>query len=157
MNTEAVAAAKYFPALFGECFTRESDEFIQNSFLNYGYAVLRGSIARCISSYGLLPELGIHHKSELNSFNLADDLIEPFRPVIDCYVSSKLREKNEMNTDIKSQLYNVLNSEMIIEKKKYPVSFAIELTVQSLVKSYKEGQNRLVLPELLDYRIHRYE
>ena len=84
-NREAVAAALYFPALFGNGFFRGSDD-PRNAVLNYGYAVMRAGIARNLVVHGLEPCIGLHHRSELNNFNLADDLIEPFRPIVDLYV-----------------------------------------------------------------------
>lgn len=84
-NLEATAAQTYFPALFGETFFR-AEENGWNSALNYGYAILRGCISRLLAVYGFLPTLGLHHRSTLNPFNLADDIMEPFRPIIDLLV-----------------------------------------------------------------------
>ena len=67
-NTEAVAAAVYFKALFGPDFIRSNDDDLRNAALNYGYAIIRGQIARLIASYGFLPMKGIHHNSELNAY-----------------------------------------------------------------------------------------
>ena len=82
-NREAVAAALYFPALFGNGFFRGSDD-PRNVALNYGYAILRGCMARCLCAYGFLPWHGLHHCSELNQFNLADDLMSPTVPSWTC-------------------------------------------------------------------------
>lgn len=79
----------YFPALFGTGFSRGSDD-IRNAALNYGYAILRGAIARNLVIHGLEPCIGIHHRSELNNFNLADDIIEPFRPAVDLFVATHI-------------------------------------------------------------------
>ena len=73
-NVEASAAAYYFPALFGEGYTRRNED-TRNAALNYAYAILRGYMARCLTVYGFQPCLGLHHDSELNQFNLADDLM----------------------------------------------------------------------------------
>jgi CRISPR-associated protein Cas1 len=81
-NVEARAARHYWGVLFAD-FVRENESDLRNAMLNYGYAVMRGAIARSLVAVGLLPCLGIHHASQLNPFNLADDLIEPFRPFID--------------------------------------------------------------------------
>ena len=80
-NIEAQAAAYYFKRIYGKQFIR-SRESITNAMLNYGYAIVRGMIARSIVCHGYEPSLGIFHKSELNGFNLADDFIEPFRPLV---------------------------------------------------------------------------
>ena len=90
-NVEASAAAYYFPALFGEGYTRRNED-TRNAALNYAYAILRGYMARCLTVYGFQPCLGLHHDSELNQFNLADDLMEPFRPVADLYVAANVAE-----------------------------------------------------------------
>lgn len=74
-----------FCKLYGLGFSRGDDHII-NAALNYGYAIVRGMIARSIICYGLEPSLGLFHSSELNSYNLADDFIEVFRPVVDLHV-----------------------------------------------------------------------
>ena len=84
-NREAQAAALYFQALFGEKFTRNDNNAV-NAALNYTYAVLRAAVARALTLYGWLPALGLFHRSELNPFNLADDFIEPLRPLADLVV-----------------------------------------------------------------------
>ena len=81
-NREAQAAALYFQAVFGEKFTRNDNNAV-NANLNYAYAVIRAAVARSLALYGWLPALGLFHKSELNPFNLADDFIEPLRPLAD--------------------------------------------------------------------------
>src|SRR5690606_36339920 len=85
-NLEGQAAAFYFSQLFDKNFRRNQENYI-NSSLNYGYAVLRGAIARGLVAHGLLPSIGLHHASEQNAFNLADDIIDPFRPIVDLFVS----------------------------------------------------------------------
>lgn len=155
-NLEATAAHRYFPALFGECFTRRKDNGI-NSALNYGYAILRGCIARNLVSYGFLPELGIHHKSELNAFNLADDLIEPFRPLVDMLVFVCFDIEGELDSIKKRQLFNCLNLDMLSGGQRHSAAYAIERTVQSLSKSISDKADKLILPELLELKQHSYE
>ncbi len=84
-NLEGQAAAFYFVQLFGQGFNRAQDRWA-NAALDYGYAVLRGAIARGLVAHGLHPTIGLFHDSEQNAFNLADDLIEPFRPLVDLHV-----------------------------------------------------------------------
>lgn len=81
-NVEARAARQYWQSLF-DGFRREDDEDRRNKLLNYGYAIIRSAIARALVAGGLLPAFGIHHASVSNAFNLADDVIEPFRPFAD--------------------------------------------------------------------------
>ncbi len=87
-NREAVAAKKYFPYLFGVTF-RRSDDDITNSALNYGYAIIRSSVAKTLASYGFNGAIGLHHISETNPFNLADDIMEPLRPIVDMWVDQE--------------------------------------------------------------------
>ena len=81
-NVEARAARAYWGALWSD-FRRQDEEDLRNAMLNYGYAVLRAVVARALVAAGLLPCLGLHHASDQNPFNLADDLIEPYRPLAD--------------------------------------------------------------------------
>ncbi len=156
-NREAVAAAFYFPALFGEGFIRERED-PRNSALNYGYAILRGCVARRLVVHGLEPCLGLHHHSELNNFNLADDLIEPFRPVVDLYVATRFREDGEdLSPDQKVRLFNL--SHYLVEQagKRYGVFTAIDRSCASLARCYTEGAQKLELPELIPLEEQRYE
>ena len=79
--SEALAAKEYF-SYYHKGLNRRGDDPI-NSRLNYGYAVVRSSIARSLVASGFHPTFGIHHDSQLNAFNLADDLIEPYRAIVD--------------------------------------------------------------------------
>ena len=88
-NVEATAARRYWGALFGEQpFRRDRDADDCNALLNYGYAVLRAIVARSICGVGLHPSLGIHHHNRESGYPLADDLMEPFRPLVDRIVLS---------------------------------------------------------------------
>ncbi len=87
-NVEATAAQRYWPKLFGDpAFRRSSDEEPRNALLNYGYAVLRAITARAVCACGLHPSLGVNHRNRYNPFCLADDLMEPFRPLVDFRVA----------------------------------------------------------------------
>lgn len=157
-NMEAVAAAKYFKELFGGEFTRRSDTCI-NACLNYGYAILRGLIARTLVVYGFEPSIGIFHHSELNSFNLADDIIEVYRPVVDLYVAMNLENlEGELTPDIKQGLYNVLNLNVFSDGEKHTVSYAIERTIKSLSSIFiKSADTKLKLCKIMNLEIHEYE
>ena len=84
-NIEAQAAQLYFRDLWGDGFHRDQKRFY-NVAINYGYAVVRSAIARTLLSYGLLPAFGLFHRNEQNVFNLADDVIEPYRAFVDAWV-----------------------------------------------------------------------
>ncbi len=83
-NMESRAARIYWPLLFGSSFRRiPGAEDCLNSMLNYGYAVLRSIVSRAICASGLHPSIGVHHRNRYNPFCLADDIMEPFRPIVD--------------------------------------------------------------------------
>ena len=156
-NREAVAAALYFPALFGGGFSRGTED-PRNAALNYGYAILRGGIARNLVMHGMEPCIGIHHRSELNQFNLADDLIEPFRPVVDLFVAAHMEEWGEtLSTAQKANLLNVTNYLVRQADKRYRVFSAIGRACTSLASCFLGAAQRLELPELLPLEMHRYE
>jgi CRISPR-associated protein Cas1 len=111
-NIEAVSASYYFKALFGKDFIRGDIEDSRNIALNYGYSIIRSSISRHIVSYGLNPSFGMWHSSELNAFNLADDLIEPFRPIVDRYVVEYIQEDTQLSTEHKQALVALLYTEV---------------------------------------------
>ena len=155
-NVEAKAAAYYFPALFGSGFYRGEDVAV-NSALNYGYAIIRGIIARNLVVRGLEPCIGIHHHSELNQFNLADDLIEPFRPVIDRLVHSmNLQPDEEMSPQLKHSIFNVANLVIALDNKKFRVYSAIGRSVMSFSQSVEANANKIELPSLLPLEEYRY-
>lgn len=155
-NIEASAAQFYFPVLFGGGFTRAAEDG-RNAALNYGYAILRGCIARSLAAYGFLPVLGLHHRSTLNAFNLADDLIEPFRPLIDLLVYSEIKEDDALNPEKKRYLFNCLNLNIRSGAQNHSVANAVERLVQSLSRAVTDQKPDLILPELLELQQHRYE
>ena len=155
-NSEATAAQRYFPLLFGDDFRRSDPECGYNPALNYGYAILRGAIARSVAAYGLIPAIGVHHKNALDQFCLADDLIEPFRPVVDL-LAKELDLTDALTPEAKRSLVNVLNLDVCVNGEKRAVSNAIELTVQSFVSVISGEKEKLKLPELVKLKQHSYE
>ena len=108
-NLEALAARRYWSLLFDEFVRDQKKADPRNIALNYGYAIVRGAVARSLVSYGLLPTFGVFHRSELNAYNLADDMIEPLRPMVDMIVK-KLEQKkftSSENTEIQKSLKNI--------------------------------------------------
>ena len=152
-NREATAAALHFPALFGKGFTRSAEYDGRNAALNYGYAILRGCMARCLAVYGFIPWVGLHHGSTLNAWNLADDMMEPYRPVVDLFVAAQVDEEAALDTRLKSQLFNLLNVDILSGQQRHSVAYAMERQVQSL----RSGSKELCLPCLVELRQHRYE
>jgi len=155
-NVEATAASQYFKVLFGKDFIRDSDN-ITNAALNYGYAIMRGNMAKLVSVYGLIPLMGIHHNSTLNSFNLVDDLMEPFRPVVDLYVAQNIDGYTEMTPVLKRELFNLLNMDMLLDGYHYTVAYTMERMVQSVVKCLKNKSLEILTPTLLPLKLHSYE
>lgn len=155
---EGQAAAFYFTQLFGREFHRGQDRWL-NAALNYGYAVLRGTIARGLVAHGLLPSLGLFHASEQNAFNLADDLIEPFRPLVDFYVAKRQGSDNaELLPSDKAELIALLNVDVGMPSGVTSALNAIELAVESLARIYESGtEGVLELPTLIGLREHQRE
>lgn len=158
-HVESKAAAYYFRALYGDDFTRDN-ECIINSAMNYAYAIIRGLIARSIVCYGLEPSLGMFHHSELNSFNLADDLIEVFRPLVDLYVASHfdIAEVDfDLTPQIKRDLFNIINYDMSVKGDKRIISNCIDMLVYSYSGAIQGNRTDLELPELIPLQMHSYE
>jgi len=155
---EGQAAAFYFAKLFGKEF-RRGDECWVNAGLDYGYAVLRGTIARGLVAHGLLPSIGLFHASEQNAFNLADDLIEPFRPLIDLYVTKhRFADDAELQPTDKAALVGLLNVDMAMPRGVMSALDAIEHAVESLARIYEGGSESLLeLPTLIGLRQHHRE
>lgn len=155
-NVESQAAAFYFAKLFGKDFQRGQERWI-NAALDYGYAVLRGTIARGLVAHGLLPSIGLFHASEQNAFNLADDLIEPFRPLVDLYVAKQRHhDDSELQPTDKAGLIALLNVDMGMRGGVMSALNAIEHAVESLARIYESGaEGILELPTLIGLREHQ--
>ncbi len=128
-NLEGQAARIYFPKLFGSGFIRDRDSGGINSLLNYAYIVLRSAIARAVLGSGLHPALGIHHHNQYNAYALADDLIEPLRPLVDFHVFQLVQELEdipELTPPIKKELLKILVSEVTLDNKRFPLMTALE-------------------------------
>lgn len=131
-NREATGAHFHFSTLFGQQFTREQDRWI-NSALNYGYAIQRAAIARSLVCHGFLPAFGLQHKSQLNTFNLADDLIEPLRPLVDFWVARNLAPDHDQLTPTdKAGLVRLLYADVQMACGSLNVLAAIEQMVHNL-------------------------
>lgn len=158
-HVEAKAAAFYFKSLYGLGFSRGNDHVI-NSALNYGYAIVRGLIARSIVCYGLEPSIGVFHHSELNNFNLADDMIEPFRPLVDLYVAQNY-DVAEIDSDLtperKRDIFGIINYDMDVKGEKRIISNCIDMLVASYSSALQGKRSDLELPELMQLQVHSYE
>lgn len=140
-NREAHAAKIYFNEMMGTSFSRGNEDLLINSGLDYGYAIIRSYIARVLVGYGLNSQLGIHHRSEYNRFNLVDDLIEPWRPIVDFYVFEILNDDDYFRVEHRRMLVNMLNHKIVYSDKKMFLCNAIEEYV-SQYSSLLEGRRK---------------
>lgn len=128
-NREGHSAKVYFNTIFGNKFYRAND-CMENAMMNYGYAILRAYISRIIVSYGYNPSLGVFHKSEYNSFCLADDFIEIFRPIIDAYTINYLVESEEeigyLTQEIRAFLVDLLSKRVKYDNQYQKISTVID-------------------------------
>lgn len=147
-NREAYAARLYWKSLFGKEFTRDKDLEGVNSFLNYGYAIMRASMARAVCSSGLLPSLGIHHENHLNQFALADDLFEIYRPIVD-YIVFNLNpaEETELNHEFKTKLADALWIKVHTSQGDSPAFQSMQYLTASYVRALEDGKAVIDLPE----------
>lgn len=148
-NHEARAAAYYWKRIFPDFlqFRRERYGPPPNNLLNYGYAILRALVARSLTSSGLLPTLGIHHRNQYNAYCLADDIMEPYRPFVDKVVCQIIRGNGkflEMTPDMKKALLEIPAMDVQADGQKSPLMNAVQRTTASLAKCF-EGKGRKIL------------
>ena len=152
-NVEAQAARKYWSVLFGSnTFRRDIEAQDQNRLLNYGYAVLRAIVARAICAAGLHPSLGLHHHNRYNSFCLADDLMEPYRPIVDRVVAEFVEEygfEAEFKSEAKNDLLFSLTGRCLIDGEQRTLFDACSKTASSLTSVFLDEATELELPESL--------
>lgn len=153
-NCEATAAAHYWSKLFAHVpgFKRLPGQTTPpNHWLNYGYAVLRATMARSIVAAGLLPTLGIFHRNRYNAFCLADDLMEPYRPYVDQMVFNMVRQfglPEGMEKEHKAELLKLPAIDVTLEGETSPLMLATQRTAVSLNRCFEGTQRKLLYPEL---------
>lgn len=146
--TEALAAKDYF-AYYHEGLNRRGDDPI-NSRLNYRYAVVRSSIARSLVAAGFHPTFGIHHDSQLNAFNLADDLIEPCRAIVDIVAHDNIGSNVQLSKNERRAIAHVLHNACMMDGVKVNLMSAIDMMVESLKRIILDKSNeKLMLPVIL--------
>ncbi|MBB6193339.1 CRISPR-associated protein Cas1 [Sphingobium wenxiniae] len=147
-NLEAQAARRYWPALMGTDFRRDQDADGANALLNYGYTIMRSCVARSIVAAGLHPTIGLHHHNRLNGFALADDLVEPFRPLVDNLVQRMADEGvDSVTSEAKLRLARLIGHDVRIGGNISPVSVASQRMAQSLARSFEDRKQVLTLFE----------
>ncbi|KAA0579781.1 type II CRISPR-associated endonuclease Cas1 [Azospirillum sp. B21] len=146
-NIEAQAARRYWPLLFGNDFRRDSDADGMNGLLNYGYAILRSTVARAVMGAGLHPTLGLFHRNRANPLCLVDDLMEPFRPFVDLAVARLADAGHEAVTpDTKRFLALVPSLDLPTAEGTTPLSTVVMRAATSLAQAYEKGEAVLDLP-----------
>ncbi|WP_126971012.1 type II CRISPR-associated endonuclease Cas1 [Gynurincola endophyticus] len=153
-NHEAKAAAYYWKRIFPDFLMFKRDRFGDppNNLLNYGYAILRAIVARSLTGSGLLPTLGIHHRNQYNSYCLADDIMEPYRPFVDKLVCQIIKGNGkflEMTPSMKHLLLSIPSMDVTIEGKNSPLMNAVQRTTASLSKCYEGKARKIIYPELI--------
>jgi CRISPR-associated protein Cas1 len=145
-NLEAQAARRYWPLLMGKDFRRDRDAGGTNGLLNYGYAVMRATVARAVVAAGLHPTVGIQHANRGNAFALADDLVEPFRPLVDALVAAMTEDAIESLTPtLKRRFARLIAFDLQIDGEASPVSVAAQRLAQSLARAFEGGRPDLAL------------
>ena len=152
-NHEAKAAVYYWKRLFPDFleFRRDREGPPPNNLLNYGYAILRALVARSLVASGLLPTLGIHHRNQYNSYCLADDIMEPYRPFVDRIVCHIVRGNGrflEMTPSMKKELLSIPAIDVRIDGQKSPLLNAVQRTTASLARCFEGKVRKLLYPEL---------
>lgn len=148
-NREGVAAKLYWNELFGENFMRFRTGPSPNDMLNYGYTVLRAAVARSLSGSGLLPGIGVFHRNRYNSFPLADDVMEPYRPFVDEIVFHlHANGENSLTRYSKAEILKLLYVDTFFENVTRPLDIGLSITTASLAKCYNGLQKKISYPLL---------
>lgn len=150
-NIEGQAAKIYWPALLGGGFRRARGGAWPNPVLNYGYMVMRASVARAIAGAGLHPSFGIHHHNRGNAFCLADDLLEPLRPMVDAAVYGIMGsipgdEEPSVTPAAKKVLLGLLARDVELAGQSGPLMVQLHRMAASLWECYAGGRETLDLP-----------
>jgi CRISP-associated protein Cas1 len=146
-NIEAQGARRYWSLLFGDTFRRDQNAGGINGLLNYGYTVLRAATARGVVAAGLHPSIGLHHSNDSNAMRLVDDLMEPFRPMIDLKVWQLQRNgEKEVAPEAKRALVRTLYDDMQTAAGATPVMVCVQKLAVSLAQVYLEERENLDLP-----------
>lgn len=147
-NVEGIVAKFYFQQ-FHPGLVRRNDDPI-NSVLNYGYAIVRNTIIRDVVCAGFYPAIGIHHEGPFNGFNLADDLIEPWRAMVDLVAHDIVSSQTNLTREQRKELTLVLHNACMIDGEKNTISNGINIMIQSFKTAIEENNPDLIkLPDIL--------
>ena len=153
-NYEAQAAACFWMNIFPDIpdFRRHREGIPPNNLLNYGYAILRAVIARAIVSSGMLPSLGIFHRNKYNAYCLADDVMEPYRPIVDKTVIDIIAsgvDISELNLELKQVLLSIPAQDVMMDGRRRPLLVAASQTAASLYKCFAGELRKIVYPDII--------
>ncbi|MCF6199931.1 MAG: type II CRISPR-associated endonuclease Cas1 [Hyphomicrobiaceae bacterium] len=154
-NIEAQAAQRYWPLLMGKQFRRDRNMEGANSLLNYGYTILRSAVARSIIAAGLHPSLSIHHQSRGTALRLADDIMEPYRPLVDWQVKQLLKAgKASLDMETKRQLASLPTMDLLSPLGKSPLQICLDKLATSVARVYLKERKELeiAVPDLPTYQ-----
>ena len=157
-NREGIAAKMFFHELYGSSFVRMADDCI-NAALNYGYAIIRSAFCKTLCAYGYNCVLGIHHISESNPFNLADDLMEPLRPLVDMWVDDHHEDLlDELTKKQRNELAALINDLTMLDGRKMRVRNAIDRYIKSFTTAVmRNNPEYLSVPEIIRTDIYSEE
>lgn len=154
-NLEAQAARRYWMTLFGDAeFIRDRNAEDVNKILNYGYAVLRAMTARAVCAAGLHPSIGLHHHNRYNAFTLADDVMEPFRPVVDravLEIRGRWGSDAPLDKNTKNELISDLTGAFLYENERRTLFDILARATTSLAEVFLGNEERLALPNFRDF------
>lgn len=146
-NLEAQGARRYWGLLFGDDFRRDQQAGGLNAMLNYGYTVLRAATARAVVAAGLHPTIGLHHSNEGNAMRLVDDLMEPFRPMMDLKVWQLYKQgEGQVTPESKRALVRTLYDDMQTSAGATPVMVCTQKLAISLAQIFMGEKDKLDLP-----------
>jgi CRISP-associated protein Cas1 len=146
-NVEAEVAGRYWKLLFGSYFKRDREEEGINTLLNYGYGIIRAGVARAVMCAGLHPGIGIHHKNQNNPMRLVDDLMEPFRPLVD--IVAWFANKNgtiQLDKTVKAEFVSLLHLKLIGRSEASTSILHMRKLATSLAQVYLGEQPKITLP-----------
>lgn len=150
-NLEGRAAAYYWRNVFhNPDFVRGQEGDPPNNLLNYGYAIVRALVARALVAAGLLPTLGIHHHNRYNAYCLADDIMEPYRPVVDLAVLDIVKrysDISELTPALKRELLGIPTKDVVIDGHRSPLMVAVQTTANSVQKCFSGEARKIIYPE----------
>jgi CRISP-associated protein Cas1 len=151
-NREAQSARYYWKHLFSPFnFKRERFGSSPNNLLNYGYSLLRALVGRGLVSSGLLPSIGLHHRNQYNSFPLADDFMEPFRPFVDEVVLNLALSNGEnlsLTKQTKQKLLEIMSMDVYVNKQFHSLTNAVSLSTASLARCILREETKLIFPTI---------